>query len=119
MIEHEAEPIALLDAWEGASVAVVVDATSGGGEPGAVRVLEATHEPLPAGFAGTSTHSFGLAEAIELARTLGLVLPERLVVVGIEGERFQAGAEPGPAVTAALQQAVAEVLALVAVKQPS
>jgi len=118
VIEHEAEPIALLDAWDGASLTIMVDATSGGGEPGAVRVLEATHEPLPAGFTGTSTHSFGLAEAIELARALGR-LPERMVVVGIEGERFQAGAEPGPAVTAALQQAVAQVLALVAVKQPS
>ena len=111
VIEHEGEPIALLDAWEGASVAIVVDATCGGGETGAVRVLEATHKPLPASFTGTSTHSFGLAETIELARALGR-LPQRLVVVGIEGESFQTGAAPGPAVTAALRQAVAQVLAI-------
>ena len=114
VIEHEAEPTALLDAWDGAPLAIVVDATYGGGEPGAVRMLDATHEPLPASFTGTSTHSFGLAEAIELARALGR-LPERLVVVGIEGESFQTGAEPGPAVTAALRQAVARVLASLAV----
>jgi hydrogenase maturation protease len=111
VIEHEGEPIALLDAWDGASVAIVVDATFGGGEPGAVRMFEATHEALPVSFTGTSTHSFGLGQAIELARALGR-LPERLVVVGIEGERFEAGAEPRPAVTKALRKAVARVLTL-------
>jgi hydrogenase maturation protease len=113
VIEHQAEPTALLDAWDGAPLAVVVDATCGGGEPGAIRVLEATDKPLPASFTGTSTHAFGLAEAIELARALGR-LPERTMVVGIEGEAFEAGAEPGPAVRAALPEAVAQVLTLVA-----
>jgi hydrogenase maturation protease len=111
VIEHEGEPTALLDAWVGASLAIVVDATCGGGEPGAICIFEATHGPLPASFTGTSTHSFGLAEAIELARALGR-LPERLVVVGIEGEAFEAGAVAGPEVTAALREASAEVLAI-------
>ena len=108
--EHEGEPTALLDAWERAGLAIVVDATFGGGRPGAVRVLDATHEPLPAGFTGTSTHAFSLAQAIELGRALGR-LPERLLVVGIEGKSFEAGARPGPAVAAALEQGAAQVLA--------
>ena len=111
VIEHESEATALLDAWAGAPLAIVVDATNGAGETGSIHILDATHEPLPASFTGTSTHSFGLAETVELARALGR-LPQRLVVVGVEGESFQAGAEPGPAVTVALRQAVAKVLAL-------
>ena len=109
--EHEGEPTALLDAWERAGLAIVVDATFGGGPAGAVRVLDATHEPLPAGFTGTSTHAFSLAQAIELGRALG-GLPERLVVVGVEGDSFEAGAPLGPAVSGALGQAAAQVLSV-------
>ena len=112
VFEHEGEPTALLDRWDGARLAVVVDATFGGGTPGEVHVLDVTRAPLPASFTGTSTHAFGLAAAIELARTMRR-LPERLVVVGIEGERFDAGARPGAAVTAALERAAEQVLALV------
>ena len=112
VLEHEGEPTALLDRWAGARLAIVVDATFGGGTPGEVRVLDATRAPLPATFTGTSTHAFGLAAAIELARTMRR-LPERLVVVGIEGERFEAGARPGAAVTAAVERAADQVLALV------
>jgi hydrogenase maturation protease len=111
VIEHEGEPTALLEAWEGAALAVVVDATSGGGRPGEVRVMDATDAPLPAAFTGTSTHAFGLAEAIELGRALGRS-PGRLLVVGVEGARFEAGAEPGPEVAAALEGAADQVLAL-------
>jgi hydrogenase maturation protease len=109
VIEHEGEPTALLDMWEGARLAVVVDATSGGGTPGAIHTFDASQEELPAGFTGTSTHAFGLAEAIAVARALGRV-PERLVVVGIEGERFEAGAEPSAEVTGALERAAEEVV---------
>ena len=111
VVEHEGEPTALMDAWSGAALAIVVDATVGGGEPGDVSVIEATHQPLGRGFAGTSTHAFGRAETVELARALGR-LPQRLVVVGIEGKAFTAGAEPGAAVTAALREAAERVLAL-------
>jgi hydrogenase maturation protease len=117
VVEHEGEPTALLDVWERARLAVVVDATFGGDAPGAVRVLDATHDPLPAGFAGTSTHAFSLAQAIELGRALAR-LPARLLVVGIEGESFAAGARPGGPVAAALGQAAREVLARVGERAP-
>jgi hydrogenase maturation protease len=112
VVEHEGEPTALLDMWAGARLAVVVDATSSGAEPGAVREFDASRQRLPAGFTGTSTHAFSLAQAIELARALDR-LPERLVIVGVEGAGFSAGTPPAPAVTAALEQAAARVLALV------
>ncbi len=114
VLEHEGEPTTLMDSWNGAALAIVVDATFGAGKPGAVRVMDATHEPLSAGFTGTSTHAFGLGEAIELARAVGR-LPARLVVVGIEGESFEAGAGAGAEVSGAIEQATEQVLALVGV----
>ncbi len=111
VVEHEGEPTALLEAWADAGLAIVVDATSSGGTPGAVNVFVATDEPLPARLTGTSTHAFGLAEAIELGRALGR-LPARLLVVGIEGADFAAGAAPSAAVSGALQPAAEQVLEL-------
>jgi hydrogenase maturation protease len=111
VIEHEGEPTALLDAWAGARLAILVDAISSGGEPGELRVFDASRERLPAGLASTSTHAFGLAEAIELGRALGR-LPERLLVVGIEGSSFSAGARPAAAVRDALGHATDRVLEL-------
>ena len=109
--EHEGEPSGLLDAWDGAPLAIVVDATVGQGEPGEVTVLDATARSLPPGYGGTSTHAFGLAAAIELARALGR-MPERLLVVGVEGRDFSAGDELGASVAAALEPAAEVVLSL-------
>ena len=50
-----------------------------------------------------STHAFGLAETIELARALDR-LPARVTVYGIEGERFTAGEELSQPVRAAVEQ---------------
>ncbi|MFA6207521.1 MAG: hydrogenase maturation protease, partial [Methylocystis sp.] len=57
--------------------------------------------PLPRAAFGASTHGFGLAEALELARALG-VLPPRCIVYAIEGEIFDIGAPMSPAVAAAV-----------------
>jgi hydrogenase maturation protease len=52
-----------------------------------------------------STHAFGVAEAIELARVLQQ-LPSRLVVYGVEGAHFDIGCD----LSAAVLQAVPEVV---------
>ena len=105
----EQEPIQLLDAWEGADLALLVDAVSSGAEPGTVHRLEATVEPVPATVFRGSTHAFGVPEVVELGRALGR-LPERLLVFGIEGAAFDAGDELTPAVAAAVEPLVAELL---------
>lgn len=101
VIEVGGEPVDLLDTWQGATAAVVADAVVSGAEPGAVQRIDAVAGALPAPFAGPSTHTLGLAEAVELGRALGR-LPDRLVVFGIEGSDFSTGAEPTPAVLAAI-----------------
>lgn len=100
----EGEPVALLDAWEGADAVVVVDAVASGAAPGTVHRLDAVAEPLPPELFAASTHHLGVADAVELARALGR-LPKRLVVIGIEGACWEAGEGLSTEVEAAVESA--------------
>ena len=104
----EQEPLRLLDAWAGADLALVVDAVSSGSQPGTVHRFDATEQPVPAAVFRGSTHALGVGDAIELARTLGR-LPSRVLVFGIEGERFTAGDRLSPAVAAVIAPLAAEL----------
>ena len=97
---------ALLEAWRGFGRVVLVDAADGGGRPGAVHRFEAHRQPLPAWLRHASTHSQGVAEAVELARSLG-ELPAEVVVYAIEGGAFGHGG----ALTAPVRRAVGRVQA--------
>ena len=93
VLEQSGEPSGLLEAWDGADLAVVVDALPGR-DAGHRAVLRRDRRAAPAGLGGASTHALGLAEAIELGRALGR-LPARLTVYAIEGQAFEPGAAPG------------------------
>ncbi len=108
VLEREGEPTALLDSWEGADRVWLVDAVSSGADAGTLHRIDASREALPAELFRTSTHHVGLAEAVELARALGR-LPERIVVYGIEGERFDVGDELTPVVDDAANRAAEAV----------
>jgi hydrogenase maturation protease len=101
VLEREGEPTALMDAWDGARAVWLVDAVSSGAPSGTVHRVDAGEHELPAGLFHASTHAFGLAEAVELARALGR-LPPHAVVFGIEGSRFEAGEALTPEVAAAV-----------------
>jgi hydrogenase maturation protease len=108
--EEEGEPVALLDAWDGERVALLVDAVSSGAPAGTIHRVDASTEALPASLRGsTSTHAVSVAEAIELGRALGR-LPERVIVYGIEGAEFSAGSELSGAVAAVIDELAARVL---------
>jgi hydrogenase maturation protease len=108
--EHEGEPLALLEVWEGADGVLLVDAIRGGGEPGSFLCLDVSAAPVPERLRGsTSTHAIGLGEAIELGRALGR-LPERLLLFGVEGSRFDAGRGLSEEVGAAVEMLAEEVL---------
>jgi hydrogenase maturation protease len=100
ILEQSGEGTTLLEAWGDAAQVIVVDAVSSGSAPGTIHRFEATGQPLPALFSGGSTHAFGLAEAIELARSLDR-LPAELVVYGVEGRVFELGTGLSPEVEAA------------------
>ena len=104
------ESLELIDAWSGADVVIVVDAMSSGAAPGTVHRFVAGRDALPVRTpASTSTHGLGLAEALEMARTIGRE-PPRLIVWGIEGKCFEIGAGLSPDVAAAVPTVVSGVL---------
>jgi hydrogenase maturation protease len=75
----------LLDLLAGADAAIVVDClTVPGGRPGTVRDLSATELAGCARLVGS--HDVGLADVVELGRLLGLAMPDRLEIVGVEAD---------------------------------
>ena len=103
------EATKLIEAWSGADEVVVIDASHSGTEPGARRRFDARAGDLPAALERASTHGFGVAEAVALARNLDR-LPRHLEICTIEGENFEFGATLTAAVAVAAQS-LAEQLA--------
>jgi hydrogenase maturation protease len=99
----------LIEAWKGADDVIVVDAVVTGAPVGTVRSWDA-HQPLISVRTTASTHGFGVAEAIELAHVLRC-LPARLQVYGIEGRRFEPGAEISPEVQRAIEEVARRIIA--------
>ncbi|MFO1125910.1 MAG: hydrogenase maturation protease [Methylocystis sp.] len=102
VVEEEGEAARLVARLEGADAAFIVDACVSGRPPGFIRRFDVGAAPLPQTVFGASTHGFGLAEALELARALG-VLPPRCVLYAIEGGNFDLGASLSPQVAAAVE----------------
>jgi len=100
----------LIDEWAGCAAAILIDASEPRGDPGRIRRLDLIGNQLPADFAQNSTHAFGLAETVELARALDQ-LPCRLVAYLVEGERFDVGATLSTAVAAAVDSVAEAILA--------
>ncbi len=109
MVDCEQEPTRLLDAWQDADVALVVDATASDAAPGTVLRFDASSGHVPAHVFRSSTHAFGVGDAVELARALGR-LPARVVVYGIEGADFTAGSALSTQVAASVQCVVDELV---------
>jgi hydrogenase maturation protease len=105
VLARDGDFVSLLDDWQGADAVVLIDAMSSESMPGTIRRYDAHDQGLPSAFARSSTHAFGLPEAIELARALGR-LPLRIVVFGIEGRDFTAGAGLSPDVDRAIDEVV-------------
>jgi hydrogenase maturation protease len=109
----EEEPTRLLDAFDGADVAFVVDAVSTGAPAGTMHRFDASGGPIPSSELRSSTHALGIGEALELARALGR-LPQTTVVFGVEGAEFTAGERLTPAVADGVARTAASLLEEVA-----
>lgn len=110
VIEEEGEATRLVDRLAGTESAIIIDACSSGAAAGTIQRYDVVHGPLPHGTSGMSSHGFGLAEAIELARVLGS-LPRRCVVYAVEARSFELGRALSPEVAAAVDDVVERVLA--------
>ncbi len=87
VLEESGEGTALMDAWRGACRVILVDAVHSGQAPGTIHRIDASSAPLPAALFPCSTHSFGVADAIEMARALR-ELPSYVAIYGIEASSF-------------------------------
>ncbi|MFF7891939.1 hydrogenase maturation protease [Streptomyces sp. NPDC007907] len=98
----DGDPARLIGLWEGARLAVVVDAAHAHpGAAGRIHRIELDAERLGQA-STTSSHGLGLGEAVDLARVLGR-LPERLVVYAVEGSDASLGTGLTPAVAEAVE----------------
>jgi len=93
--EHWGEAGDLLDHWHDAELVILVDAARS--DAGTLHRFDARRTPLPRDLFHSSTHRFGVAEAVELARVLGR-LPQQIRIYAIEGRSFALGAELSPEV---------------------
>jgi hydrogenase maturation protease len=110
LVESTGDVTHLLDAWRGASRAVVIDAVVSGDQPGTVHRLDAC-SGIPSSWRSPSSHLLGLVEALELGAVLDAV-PADTVVFGIEAAEIDTGSEMTGPVEAATLRVADEVLEL-------
>ena len=105
----DGEPTRLIEAWTGAALAVVVDAVRADPpRPGRVHrfVLD---RPIGGPARTTSSHGFGLDDAVRLALALDR-MPGRLVVHAVEAADLSQGQGLTPLVAAAVGDVARAVL---------
>jgi hydrogenase maturation protease len=110
VIERGGDVLGVIEEWAGFSAVLVVDAAAPISRPGRIHRLDLHGQSPLVAFARGSTHAFGIAEAVGLARSLGR-LPRHLILYLVEGERFDIGAPMSPAVSDAVDRVAQTILA--------
>jgi hydrogenase maturation protease len=108
LLDLGTDALALVDALWPDEACVIVDAARMGREPGTVAAFRPDEARLLIRGDGLSVHGLGLAEAFALARQLGR-LPEDLLVIGVE----PAGVTPGTGLSDAVAAAVPRVVEII------
>ena len=115
IVELEGEPLDALDVWTPADEVIVADAVADAGAAGTVHLLDARLEPIPSPFRAKGTHTFSLADVVELARATER-LPRSLLVYGIEGGDFSIGEGLTEPVARAVEDSAAAIVRQVATR---
>ena len=115
--ESSGDPSELIVLFGSDPDVIVVDAMVSGSNPGTITTTSISfgaHPTSPVPLRSqSSTHGFGVFEALELARILGTV-PARLTVIGIEGSDFSLGGDLSPALEPAVARVADRILTLAA-----
>ena len=105
LVELRDDLTRLLDHFQDVTCAYIIDAVQSGSPPGTIHRIEATGEHFSQENLPRSTHGLSLSHLLELARLQGEI-PKKLVIYGVEGERFGYG----NTMTRAVHEAVAAVV---------
>ena len=108
-MEYAGEGSRLMALWENTDRVIIVDAMRGGFQPGTIQRFDGIHERLDEAAFVHFSHEIGVAAGVELARALGR-LPDRLIVYGIEGRRFELGEAMSPEVVSAVKETVRRII---------
>ena len=108
VIEQSGDGAALMESWKDANTVILIDAVYSGAKPATIHRFDVHTQTIQTKFFHYSTHAFGIAEVIGLARALKQ-LPQNLIVYGIEGKCFEAGIGLSPEVEKAAQEVVTRV----------
>jgi hydrogenase maturation protease len=103
LIVRHGDMFALAEDFAGCGALVCVDAAAPMSSPGQIHRIDLTTEELPRELLSASTHGFGLADVIALARALGRA-PQIVIIYAVEGTCFDAGAALTHAVAAAADE---------------
>jgi hydrogenase maturation protease len=109
VLEWSGDMLGVFDAVGPESSVVFIDAVCTGRPAGTIQRWDACAAAPPERTLRCSTHGFSLLTAIELARATGR-LPDSVVLYGVEGACFDAGAELTPAVAEAIESVAERVI---------
>lgn len=109
VLKHSGEGTSLLECWKNADSVLLIDALNSGAAPGTIFRIDVHKQPLQRKYFRHSTHSFGVADAVELAREMNQ-LPKEFVIFGIEGKKYIAGTELSSEVDHAIKEIVDRVI---------
>lgn len=122
VLERSGEGTALLETWKGAACVLLIDAVQPGHCPGGLHRIDCHHEAVPHSLFRSSSHTFGVSEAIALASSLGS-LPRVLLLYGIEGSSFAQGTGLSDAVVRGIPDLLAwieeDIAELMHTKEPA
>ena len=96
--------VGLLDLLEGSRLAILVDAVHSGAKTGTIHLLK--EDQLESFTQGSvSAHGWGVAETLSLGKQLiASMMPEKLILIGIEAGQLSLGESLSPEVERALPE---------------
>ncbi|MFZ1107670.1 MAG: hydrogenase maturation protease [Rhodomicrobium sp.] len=111
ILGRRGDMLSLIEDWAGCDALICIDAAAApAAEPGRIHRIDLTRNELPQDLSFTSSHAFGLPEAVALARALKLA-PRCIIVYAIEGRCFDMGAALSAEVLAAASEVADRVAA--------
>jgi len=103
VVEMKGDGAALMELWKGIPRVILVDAITAGLPTGSVIRIDGRRELLTASLFATSSHSFGVAQALAISLALD-ELPPAITLFGIQAGNLLIGSNVSPEVERAVRE---------------